>query len=124
MFTMQILKLGVDKSEHIDKLLYMSDPVLFAKAIADDTRQKIMNLLCCEWLSVNDVVERLDGNVSQPTVSHHLKILNDAGLLLRRKEGKQVYSSLDQDAVSVCCGQLMLKFAPELVDKEKIPVIS
>ena len=101
----------------------MSDPVLFAKAIADETRQKIMNILCCEWLSVNDVVDRLDGKFSQPTVSHHLKILNDAGLLLRRKEGKQIYNSLDQDAVSVCCGQLMLKFAPELVDKEKIPVI-
>lgn len=102
----------------------MADPVLFAKAIADDTRQKIMNILCCEWLSVNDVVERLDSNVSQPTVSHHLKILNDAGLLHRRKEGKQIYNSLNQDAVSVCCGQLMLKFAPELVDKEKIPMVS
>ena len=101
----------------------MLDPVLFAKAIADETRQKIMGILCCEWLSVNDVVDRLDGDVSQPTVSHHLKILSDAGLLQRRKEGKQVYNSLDQDAVSVCCGQLMVKFAPELVDKEKIPVV-
>ena len=97
----------------------MSDPVLFAKAIADETRQKIMQHLCCNWLSVNDVVEKLGGQVSQPTVSHHLKILNDAGLLDRRKEGKQVYSSLNQERVSICCGQLMLNFAPELVSENQ-----
>ena len=98
----------------------MNDPVLFAKAIADDTRQKIMQMLCCDWLSVNDVVNKLGGDVSQPTVSHHLKILNEAGLLKRRKEGKQVYNSLDQDRVSSCCGQLMVKFAPELLDKQVV----
>jgi ArsR family transcriptional regulator len=41
------------------------NPVLFAKAIADETRQKIMNLVCCNSLSVNEIVEKLD--VSQPT---------------------------------------------------------
>ena len=53
------------------------NPVFFSKAIADETRQKIMNMLCCTWLSVNEVVAKLD--VSQPTVSHHLAILRDAG---------------------------------------------
>ena len=55
-----------------------TDPVLFAKAIADETRQKIMSECCCCWLSVNEIVEKMD--VSQPTVSHHLAILRDAGL--------------------------------------------
>ncbi|MFK7800059.1 MAG: ArsR/SmtB family transcription factor [Anaerolineae bacterium] len=100
----------------------MTDPVLFAKAIADDTRQKIMQHLCCEWLCVSDVVDKLGGGVSQPTVSHHLKILNDAGLLHRRREGKQIYSSLNQQAVSICCGQLMVNFAPELVPANDIIV--
>ena len=31
------------------------DPVLFAKALADETRQKIMKICCCEWLSVNEI---------------------------------------------------------------------
>ena len=97
----------------------MNNPVLFAKAIADETRQKIMQMLCCDWLSVNDVVEKLGGNISQPTVSHHLKILNEAGLLKRRKEGKQVYSSLNQEAVVVCCGQIMTNFAPEMLGDSK-----
>ncbi len=55
------------------------DPVLFAKALADETRQKIMKLCCCKWLSVNEIVEQL--NVTQPTVSHHLSILREAGLV-------------------------------------------
>ncbi|RMG90855.1 MAG: ArsR family transcriptional regulator [Chloroflexi bacterium] len=86
--------------------------VQFAKAIADETRQKIMKLLCCEWLCVNDVVARL-GNVSQPTVSHHLGILRDAGLVKTRREGKQIFYTLNQEAVAICCGQIMQVFAPE-----------
>ena len=87
------------------------DPVLFAKAIADETRQKIMSECCCCWLSVNEIVEKMD--VSQPTVSHHLAILRDAGLVNIREEGKQTFYSLSQERVAVCCGQIMLKFAPE-----------
>lgn len=94
-------------------LKYMNS-VTFAKAMADETRQKIMLHLCCDWLCVNDVVDRL-GNVSQPTVSHHLGILREAALVHTRREGKQVFYSLDQDAVAVCCGALMQNFAPERV---------
>jgi len=88
-----------------------NNPVLFAKALADETRQKIMNLVCCQWLSVNEVVEQLD--VSQPTVSHHLAILREAGLVNVREEGKQTFYSLNQERVAFCCGQLMINFAPE-----------
>ena len=87
------------------------DPVLFSKAIADETRQKIMNMLCCTWLSVNEVVAKLD--VSQPTVSHHLAILREADLVTVREEGKQTFYSLNQENIAICCGQLMIKFAPE-----------
>jgi DNA-binding transcriptional ArsR family regulator len=87
------------------------DPVLFGKAISDETRQKIMNLCCCCWLSVNEIVEKME--VSQPTVSHHLAILRDAGLVNIREEGKQTFYSLNQDRVAYCCGQLIIKFAPE-----------
>src|SRR5512135_1666339 len=86
-------------------------PVNFAKALADETRQKIMRLCCCEWISVNDMVAKLD--VSQPTVSHHLAILRDAGLVSVREEGRQTFYTLNQDAVVDCCGQLMTVFAPD-----------
>ncbi len=87
------------------------DPVLFAKAIADDTRQKIMRLTCCTWLSVNEIVSHLD--VTQPTVSHHLAILREAGLVNVREEGKQTYYQLNLKRMTVCCGQLKTTFVPE-----------
>lgn len=87
------------------------DPVLFAKAIADDTRQRIMSECCCCWLSVNEIVEKV--GFSQPTISHHLAILREAALVDIREEGKQTFYTLNQDRIAVCCGQIMLKFAPE-----------
>lgn len=87
------------------------DPVLFVKALADETRQKIIELCCCQWLSVNEIVEHLE--VSQPTVSHHLAILRQAGLVKVRQEGKQTFYTLNQERVAFCCGQLMIKFAPQ-----------
>jgi ArsR family transcriptional regulator len=85
------------------------DPVLFAKALADETRQKIMKLCCCKWLSVNEIVEQL--SVTQPTVSHHLAILREAGLVEVREEGKQTFYKLNQKRITVCCGQLQANFA-------------
>jgi len=85
--------------------------VEFAKALADDTRQKIMTACCCEWVSVNDLTEAI--GVSQPTISHHLAILREAGLVEARPEGKQTFYSLNQQRLAVCCGQLMVTFAPE-----------
>jgi len=85
--------------------------VEFARALADDTRQKIMALCCCEWCSVTELTDQLE--VAQPTVSHHLAILREAGLVFQRKNGKQTFYTLNQDRVAFCCGQLMVKFAPE-----------
>jgi DNA-binding transcriptional ArsR family regulator len=63
-------------------------------------------------------VEKLD--VSQPTVSHHLAILREADLVTVREEGKQTFYSLNQENVAICCGQLMIKFAPETVTTENL----
>ena len=94
------------------------DAVQFAKAIADETRQKIMSLCCCDWLSVHEIVEQT--NVTQPTVSHHLAILREAGLVKVREEGKQTFYTLNQDRMVACCGQLMIKFAPETETTEAV----
>ncbi len=94
------------------------NPVLFAKAISDDTRQKIMSECCCCVLSVNDIVEKI--GLSQPTISHHLAILRDADLVTIREEGKQTFYTLNQERVAYCCGQLMVKFAPESVATENL----
>ena len=89
------------------------DEVAFAKALADETRQVIMKHLCCAWLSVTDLVEKLQGRVNQPTVSHHLKKLAKAGLVSVRREGRQRFYTLNQDRLTVCCGRLVERFAPD-----------
>jgi ArsR family transcriptional regulator len=96
-----------------------SDPVTFGKAIADETRQRIMKLLCCRELCVSDLVAKL-GDVTQPTVSHHLQILKAADLVDTRRQGKQIYYTLRQEAVANCCVVIAWKYAPgiDLLDME------
>jgi DNA-binding transcriptional ArsR family regulator len=67
---------------------------------------------------VNEIVEKV--NVSQPTVSHHLAILREATLVNVREEGKQTFYSLNQERVALCCGQLMIRFAPETETAETV----
>jgi DNA-binding transcriptional ArsR family regulator len=87
------------------------DSVDFAKALADETRQAIMRLCCCCWLSVGEIVAELD--VSQPTVSHHLSILRSAELVEVRREGKQVFYTLNQSRIASACCSLAENFAPD-----------
>jgi ArsR family transcriptional regulator len=89
----------------------MLDPIEFAKALADETRQKIMALCCCRWLSVGEIVDAL--NVTQPTVSHHLSLLRAARLVNVRREGKQVFYTLDQSRMAEGCCTLAENFAPD-----------
>jgi DNA-binding transcriptional ArsR family regulator len=88
------------------------DTVEFAKALADETRQKIMALCCCQKLSVTDIVGALD--VAQPTVSHHLRILRDAGLVITERRGKQVLYTLNQARLADGCCQVAESFAPQI----------
>ena len=87
------------------------DTVEFAKALSDNTRQKIMMLCCCQELSVNDIVAASD--VAQPTVSHHLKILRNAGLVSTKRRGKQVLYTLNQERLATACCVVAENFAPE-----------
>ena len=98
-----------------------TDPVLFAKALADETRQKIMQIICCERLSVSEIVERL--NVTQPTVSHHLAVLRDAGLVQVQEVGKQTFYSLNQEQLADCCNVLVVKLAPGTETARKVKTI-
>jgi ArsR family transcriptional regulator len=87
------------------------DTVEFAKALADETRQKIMALCCCQLISVNEIVDKLD--VAQPTVSHHLKILKNAGLVRSERRGKKVLYTIDQERLAQGCCRVAENFAPE-----------
>jgi ArsR family transcriptional regulator len=69
------------------------------RALADPARVRIVNMLAttAEPVCVCNLIQPL--GLSQPTVSHHLKRLVDAGLLEREQRGKWAYFSLRPDAV-------------------------
>jgi ArsR family transcriptional regulator, arsenate/arsenite/antimonite-responsive transcriptional repressor len=81
------------------------------KALADPHRVKIINLLATspEPVCVCEFTEPL--GLSQPTVSHHLKKLLDAGLLEREQRGTWAYYSLRRDALGGLAAALDLQGA-------------
>ena len=66
----------------------------FFKALADMTRLRIMGLLIVREMCVCEVMVALD--LTQPTASHHLRILENVGLVKDRKEGKWVFYALNE----------------------------
>lgn len=87
------------------------DCVEFCRALADDTRQRILVMLQDGERRAGDIAEAFD--TTQPTISHHLSILKRLKLVTSRKVGKLVYYSLNRENVVFCCGQLMAKFDAE-----------
>lgn len=88
----------------------MSDDccVEFCRVLADETRQRILELLRQREMCVGEIAAVFA--VSQPTISHHLSILRQFGLVTRRKEGQQIYYTLNRDRVAECCGRLVARF--------------
>jgi ArsR family transcriptional regulator len=81
------------------------------KALGDPARVRIVNVLATsgEPVCVCNLIEPL--GLSQPTVSHHLKRLVDAGLLEREQRGKWAYFSLRRGAVEKLAAVVEMKGA-------------
>lgn len=79
------------------------------KALGDPARVRIVNLVATrsEPVCACELYEPL--GLSQPTVSHHLKKLTEAGLLEREQRGKWAYFSLSRDAVETLAAVADLK---------------
>ncbi|MCL2078639.1 MAG: metalloregulator ArsR/SmtB family transcription factor [Oscillospiraceae bacterium] len=67
------------------------------KAFGDPTRLRIINALILSEMCVCDIAALLE--MTQPAVSHHLKILRQLQLVKYRKDGKAVYYELDDEHV-------------------------
>lgn len=63
------------------------------QAIADPTRREIIDLLAGQSLPVNEVADQFD--ISRPAISKHIKILNECGVVVIRKEGRKRYCRTD-----------------------------
>jgi len=68
---------------------------LIFKALSDTNRLKIIDMLSCGELCACVILEKFQ--ITQPTLSHHMKTLCDCGLVTGRKEGKWTYYSLKND---------------------------
>lgn len=65
------------------------------KALGDDTRAKIFKMLKSGELCACKILEGL--NITQPTLSHHMKILCGCGLVIARKDWKWTHYSIDKN---------------------------
>lgn len=76
----------------------LNEQVKLLSALSDPTRLRIIEMLSgtCDSICVCDITTQFD--LGQPTISHHLKVLRDAGLVTWEKRGLWVYYSLDRSA--------------------------
>lgn len=88
------------------------DCVSFCRALGDQTRQDILQLLQKKGeMRVSDIVAAFDRS-SQPTISHHLKVLKQESLVTSRRVGKEILYALNEGNVEECCGMLWAKLVP------------
>lgn len=67
---------------------------LIFKALCDENRVKILKHLCSGEKCACKILEEL--NITQPTLSHHMKILCDSEIVVGRKEGKWMHYSISE----------------------------
>ena len=86
----------------------LKDLVYFFQAMSDKTRQRILLLLEEREHCVSELVDQF--KLSQPTISRHLAILKQAGLVKDCRCGQKVYYQLDSDWMKKCCTQYFKQF--------------
>lgn len=72
---------------------------LIFKAFCDENRIRILKLLCSGEKCACKLLDEL--SISQPTLSHHMKILCDSGIVSGRKEGKWMQYSISSEGVQI-----------------------
>ncbi len=70
-----------------------SEFALVCKALGDENRVQIIKMLAGGELCACKILDAF--NITQPTLSHHMKILTDCNLVNSRKEGKWTYYSIN-----------------------------
>ncbi|MBR1821471.1 MAG: winged helix-turn-helix transcriptional regulator [Clostridia bacterium] len=67
------------------------------KAISDPKRLRIVDMLSCGERCACKILEEF--HITQPTLSHDMRVLVDAGLVIGRREGKNTYYALNPEAL-------------------------
>ena len=75
------------------------DSVRVFKAFSDENRLMILEMLQSGEMCACKLLEKLE--IAQPTLSHHMKILVDSGIVSARKKGKWTYYSFSDEGVAL-----------------------
>lgn len=67
------------------------------KAMSEPKRLRIVDMLSCGELCACKILEEF--NITQPTLSHDMRVLVEAGIVKDRREGKNIYYSLNREAL-------------------------
>ena len=78
------------------------------RALADPTRREILRMLRVGDLAAGEIASRFE--MTAPTVSHHLSVLKDAGLVQAVRNGRSVVYSIDTTVVQEFLGEMMRFF--------------
>jgi DNA-binding transcriptional ArsR family regulator len=78
------------------------------RALADPTRREILRMLRESDLAAGEIAARFD--MTAPTVSHHLSVLKDAGLVQAERDGRSVVYSIDTTVVQEFLAEMMRFF--------------
>lgn len=73
-----------------------AEKVIMFRALSDNNRLQIIDMLSCGEMCAYQLLEKL--NITQPTISHHMKTLIDSKLVIARKEVNLIYYGLNKDA--------------------------
>lgn len=87
----------------------VADPVYERAAeifglLSTTARLRIVGALCKQEMNVSELLQSIE--ISQPNMSQHLGLLYRAGLVTKRREGTQVYYSLDEMSSVLKCGDV------------------
>lgn len=87
------------------------------KALADETRLQIVEMLMDGELCACKILENF--NITQPTLSHHMKTLTESGLVDGRRDGAWMRYTLKKDAFVTICELLScISNAPDAIEND------
>ena len=107
--------LHIDEYQYVFKtgeFMTIEKTAEICRALGDENRLKIIGLLTGGELCACRILEKLD--ITQPTLSHHIKILCECGLVNARRDGKWMHYSINCETFSEfkqyfdvvkCCGK-------------------
>lgn len=75
-----------------------NESAMICRALSDENRLKIVEMLTSGEMCACNILEKLQ--ITQPTLSHHMKVLNECGLVKIRKDGKWCHYSLNCETLT------------------------